>query len=42
MNGSLTHLPEAPLGGWKDSGIGTEGGIEILEPYTITKHVNLA
>lgn len=42
VNGSLTHLPEAPLGGWKDSGIGTEGGIEILEPYTITKHVNLA
>ncbi|WP_071207916.1 NAD-dependent succinate-semialdehyde dehydrogenase [Agrobacterium vitis] len=41
VNGSLTHLPEAPLGGWKDSGIGTEGGIEILEPYTITKHVNI-
>lgn len=42
VNGSLTHLPEAPLGGWKESGIGTEGGIEILEPYTITKHVDLA
>lgn len=41
VNGSLTHLPEAPLGGWKDSGIGTEGGIEILEPYTISKHVNI-
>ncbi len=41
VNGSLTHLPEAALGGWKDSGIGTEGGIEILEPYTITKHVNI-
>lgn len=41
VNGSLTHLPEAPLGGWKESGIGTEGGIEILEPYTITKHVNI-
>lgn len=41
INSSLTHLPEAPLGGWKDSGIGTEGGIEILEPYTITKHVNI-
>ncbi len=41
VNSSLTHLPEAPLGGWKDSGIGTEGGIEILEPYTITKHVNI-
>jgi succinate-semialdehyde dehydrogenase / glutarate-semialdehyde dehydrogenase len=42
VNGSLTHLPEAPLGGWKESGIGTEGGIEILEPYTVTKHVNIA
>lgn len=41
VNSSLTHLPEAPLGGWKDSGIGTEGGIEILEPYTVTKHINL-
>lgn len=42
VNAGLTHLPEAPLGGWKDSGIGTEGGIEILEPYTVTKHVHLA
>ena len=42
VNASLTHLPEAPLGGWKESGIGTEGGIEILDPYTVTKHVNIA
>ena len=41
INGALTHLPEAPLGGWKESGIGTEGGIEILQPYQRTKHVNL-
>jgi succinate-semialdehyde dehydrogenase/glutarate-semialdehyde dehydrogenase len=41
VNGSLTHQPEAPLGGWKESGIDTEGGIEILDPYAITKHVNL-
>lgn len=41
VNGGLTHLPEAPLGGWKESGIDTEGGIEILDPYTIVKHVNL-
>lgn len=39
VNGALTHQAEAPLGGWKESGIGTEGGIEILEPYQITKHV---
>jgi succinate-semialdehyde dehydrogenase / glutarate-semialdehyde dehydrogenase len=41
VNGPLTHHPEASLGGWKDSGIGTEGGIEILAPYQTTKHVNL-
>ena len=41
VNGPLTHVPEAPLGGWKESGIGTEGGTEILDPYQRTKHVNL-
>ncbi|UHD45785.1 NAD-dependent succinate-semialdehyde dehydrogenase [Aureimonas altamirensis] len=41
VNGGLTHYPEAPLGGWKESGIDTEGGIEILEPYLRTKHVSL-
>lgn len=40
VNSALTHEAEAPLGGWKESGIGTEGGIEILEPYLITKHVS--
>jgi succinate-semialdehyde dehydrogenase/glutarate-semialdehyde dehydrogenase len=39
INGSLTHRPEAPLGGWKESGIDTEGGVEILDPYQTTKHV---
>ena len=42
VNGPVTHYPEAPLGGWKESGIDTEGGIEILEPYLRTKHVNHA
>lgn len=41
VNGPLTHYPEVPLGGWKESGIGTEGGIEILEPYQRTKHVSV-
>jgi len=41
VNGPLTHHPEASLGGWKDSGIDTEGGIEILDPYQTTKHVSL-
>jgi succinate-semialdehyde dehydrogenase/glutarate-semialdehyde dehydrogenase len=39
VNAALTHQAEAPLGGWKESGIGTEGGLEILEPYQITKHI---
>lgn len=42
VNGAVMHYPEAPLGGWKESGIGTEGGIEILDPYTRTKHVSVA
>lgn len=41
VNRALTHLPEVPLGGWKESGVGTEGGVEILGPYQRTKHVNL-
>jgi succinate-semialdehyde dehydrogenase/glutarate-semialdehyde dehydrogenase len=41
VNGPLTHHPEASLGGWKESGIDTEGGIEILEPYQRTKHVGI-
>uniref|UniRef100_A0A8J7VSS7 NAD-dependent succinate-semialdehyde dehydrogenase n=1 Tax=Coralloluteibacterium stylophorae TaxID=1776034 RepID=A0A8J7VSS7_9GAMM len=41
INGALVHQAEAPLGGWKESGIGTEGGIEILEPYQTTKHLAL-
>lgn len=41
VNGPLTHHPEASLGGWKESGIDTEGGIEILEPYQRTKNVSI-
>ncbi len=41
VNGPVTHYPEAALGGWKESGIDTEGGIEILEPYQRTKLVCL-
>ena len=36
----LAHTPEASLGGWKESGIDTEGGIEILEPYQRTSSVS--
>lgn len=40
INSSLTHIPEVPLGGWKESGYGTEGGVEILEPYQRTKFLS--
>jgi succinate-semialdehyde dehydrogenase/glutarate-semialdehyde dehydrogenase len=32
-------LPEVPFGGVKDSGYGSEGGSEALEPYLVTKFV---
>jgi len=40
INDVVTHPPEVPLGGWKESGIGTEGGIEILEPYQKSRYVS--
>ncbi len=33
-------LPEVPFGGIKDSGYGSEGGQEALEPYLISKFVS--
>jgi succinate-semialdehyde dehydrogenase/glutarate-semialdehyde dehydrogenase len=35
-------LPETPFGGMKDSGYGSEGGAEGLEPYLVTKFVTQA
>jgi len=32
-------LPEVPFGGVKDSGYGSEGGSEAIEPYLVTKFV---
>jgi succinate-semialdehyde dehydrogenase/glutarate-semialdehyde dehydrogenase len=32
-------LPEVPFGGVKDSGYGSEGGSEAIEPYLTTKFV---
>lgn len=43
---SINHhglaLPETPFGGVKDSGYGSEGGSESLEPYLLTKFVTHA
>ncbi len=40
---SINHhglaLPEVPFGGVKDSGYGSEGGTEAMEPYLVTKFV---
>lgn len=33
-------LPEVPFGGVRDSGYGTEGGSEAVEPYLVTKFVS--
>ena len=41
---SINHhglaLPEVPFGGIKDSGYGSEGGLEALEAYLNTKFVS--
>ncbi|HUC18978.1 MAG TPA: NAD-dependent succinate-semialdehyde dehydrogenase [Acetobacteraceae bacterium] len=43
---SINHhglaLPEVPFGGIKDSGYGSEGGLEAIEAYLITKFVSQA
>jgi succinate-semialdehyde dehydrogenase/glutarate-semialdehyde dehydrogenase len=43
---SINHhglaVPETPFGGVKDSGYGSEGGSEGLEPYVVTKFVTVA
>jgi succinate-semialdehyde dehydrogenase/glutarate-semialdehyde dehydrogenase len=40
---TINHLglaiPEVPFGGVKDSGYGSEGGAEALEPYLVSKFV---
>jgi succinate-semialdehyde dehydrogenase/glutarate-semialdehyde dehydrogenase len=35
-------LPEVPFGGVKDSGYGSEGGLEAIESYLVTKFVTQA
>ncbi len=32
------HLPEVPVGGWKESGQGVEGGAEALDAYLKTRY----
>lgn len=42
INNHAINLPETPFGGVKDSGHGSEGGSEGIEPYLVTKFVSLA
>ncbi len=41
VNDAQKHFPGAPYGGWKDSGVGREEGIEELLSYTQIKNVNV-
>lgn len=40
INQGWLALPETPFGGVKDSGYGSEGGLEALEPFLVTKHIS--
>jgi succinate-semialdehyde dehydrogenase / glutarate-semialdehyde dehydrogenase len=42
INQPATPWPEMPFGGVKDSGYGSEGGPEALEPYLVTKSVTVS
>ncbi len=42
MNHLGLALPEVPFGGVKDSGYGSEGGTEAMEPYLVSKFVTHA
>ena len=39
INQPATPTPEAPFGGVKDSGYGSEGGPEAMEAYLVAKAV---
>ena len=41
VNQPATPTPEMPFGGVKDSGYGSEGGPEAMEPYLVTKAVSV-
>ena len=42
INQPALPLPEMPFGGVKDSGYGSEGGPEALEPYLNSRAVSIA
>jgi len=42
VNSTVVSTPETPFGGVKESGYGSEGGIEGLQAYTATKFISQA
>jgi succinate-semialdehyde dehydrogenase/glutarate-semialdehyde dehydrogenase len=40
INHFVASSAETPFGGVKDSGFGREGGVEVLQYYTVTKNVS--
>jgi len=40
VNDPVPSVPQAPFGGWKESGIGREGGREGIEAFLETKYVS--
>ncbi len=40
VNHWQASLPETPFGGYKDSGIGSEGGIEGLHEFQTIKYIS--
>lgn len=41
MNDPLPSIPQAPFGGWKESGLGREGGHYGMEPFLELKYISL-
>jgi succinate-semialdehyde dehydrogenase/glutarate-semialdehyde dehydrogenase len=41
LNDTVPTVPHAPFGGWKESGVGREGGIEGIQAYMETKYISL-
>ncbi|XP_063619471.1 aldehyde dehydrogenase 1A1-like isoform X2 [Cydia splendana] len=42
VNGYLISGPQAPFGGYKDSGFGREGGLDCVDPYLEVKSVAIS
>jgi succinate-semialdehyde dehydrogenase/glutarate-semialdehyde dehydrogenase len=41
LNDAVPTVPQAPFGGWKESGINREGGFEGIHSYMETKYISL-